>query len=82
LQSDIARLFLGTGLFFGTSLETRRPHRQDAAPLFATWFSRRVPVPYHSENGQDHPKDYLKVQALLAKEKEPKGQNKYGLHVA
>ena len=82
LQSDIARLFLGTRLFFWTSLETCRPHRQDAAPLFAAWFSRCVSVPYHSKNGQNHPKDYLKIQALLAKEKEPKGQNKYGLHVA
>jgi hypothetical protein len=31
---------------------------------------------------KDHPKNYLKIQALLAKEKKPEGQHKNSLHVA
>ena len=74
--------FLTTILLFRSSIVPLGPHRENAPTLLAPWFRRCVSIPHHSKNSKDHPKDNMKVQALLAKEEKPEEQDQHSLHVA
>ena len=50
--------------------------------LFASRPRRRMIVPNHTHNGQDHTKCDMNVQAFSSEEDEPQGEHKDRLHVA
>ena len=78
----LQKSFLTTILLFRSPIVPLRPHRENTATLLAPWFCRCVSIPHHSKNSKDHPKDNMKVQALLAKEEKPEEQDQHSLHVA